>query len=190
MGQQRLWRIQNSKKYFFMQSEIKLQTYGHHRRSQCQNNTKMGAKVHMDIGYLVVVWIFHPVLLLQGGVYSLANRGVPHWFGELAAASGQERTLGSGLYTGGMQATCLPVTNGLVETQQAFTATCLCSDVSQSCGQAFSKSVGDTAMELRSPEVAHLGRITSEQLLVANKSSQTQCCGEHSLQGLGPYFRL
>lgn len=105
--------------------------------------------------------------------------------------SGENRhSLGSGLYTWGMQATCLPVTNGLVETQQAFTATCLCSDVSQSCGQAFSKSVGDTATELRSPEVAHLGRMTSEQLLVANKSSQTQCCGEHSLQGLGPYFRL
>lgn len=31
-------------------------------------------------------------------------------------------SLGSGLYTGRMQATCLPVTNGLVETRQASTA--------------------------------------------------------------------
>lgn len=89
--------------------------------------------------------------------------------------------LGTGLYTEGMQATCLPVTNGLVEMQQASTATCLRSDVSQSCDQSFSKPVEDTVMELRSPE-EHLGQITSEQLLVASKSNQT-CCGEHSLQG-------
>lgn len=89
--------------------------------------------------------------------------------------SGESRhSIGSGLYTGGMQATCLPVPDGLVETQQASAATCLCSGVSQSCGQSFSKSVEDTVMELRSPEMAHLGLISSEQLLVANKSDQTQ----------------
>lgn len=108
--------------------------------------------------------------------WSLANMGVPQWFGELACT--QE---------GCRPRRCLPVTNGLVEMQQASTATCLCSDVSQSCGQSFSKSVEDTVMELRSPEVAHLGHITSEQLLLANKIDQTQGARPASL---GPYMKL
>lgn len=71
--------------------------------------------------------------------------------------------------------------------QQASTATCLCSDVSQSCEQSSSKSVEGTVMELRSPDVAHLGQITSEQLLAANKIDQTQGA---QLARLGPYVKL
>lgn len=58
---------------------------------------------------------------------------------------------GSDLYTGGLQATGFPGTNGSAETQQACPTTCLCSDESQSCGQCYSKSMEDTVMELRSP---------------------------------------